>query len=248
MTRALANWAAPAFISARGGRGRHPGPSPGLELAGAEPRHRRRRAGRAASPATPWRRGSTCPGSPMATSIAARSAGGRSASAPASSRAASARARSSATRAMMSPRSSTTGATSRNRCCRGSAAPIPDHQFDLTRALTDGGAAADAVRQPLLLDGAARGAIRKCRAARLVRGADRPHVGAHLFRVQARRPARVDPADRRLLAPAAVGEHVEAARRLRVAELLGLLVPGPCLAHVGLDAAYAETGEHARIV
>src|SRR5262245_46391143 len=50
------------------------------------------------------------------------------------------------------------------------------------------------------------------------------------------------------LAAAAVSQHVEATGRLRLAEFLGLLVPGARLAHVGLDPANAEAREHARII
>src|SRR6266545_497261 len=50
------------------------------------------------------------------------------------------------------------------------------------------------------------------------------------------------------LATAAIGEHIEAACRLRLAELLGLLVPSHGLGHVGIDAAHAEAREHARII
>ena len=76
-------------------------------------------------------------------------------------------------------------------------------------ARTDGrGAAADPVREPLPIERPPGRAILDCRAARFLRGADRPDLRAHLLRVQTRRAARFhSPAASVLIVPASPSEQ-----------------------------------------
>ncbi len=119
VTRANANWAAAAFISANILVAAVLVRLRGLALDRAQHRDRRRRADRAASPPTPMRAGCRSRGSPSPTSMRAPWAGARSARRSTSSRARPAPGPSPRNSATSSRRCSITRATPAGRCCHG---------------------------------------------------------------------------------------------------------------------------------